>query len=141
MHAWHWGTFNVMPRLELFPFRYRDRVTGRWVKARYVAERLEIAARYTEWEIIGAPEVRDLDPSAHHFTPWQVMPHADLMRMESRRQRWSRTWLSRIDEREAFLTTLFLRRYVTYCARRKRYAQMQGAARLLCGVPKVSRGE
>jgi hypothetical protein len=25
---------------------------------------------------------------------------------------------------------LFLRRYVTYCARRRRYAQMQGAARL-----------
>jgi len=36
-----------------------------------------------------------------------------------------------IDALEAFLTTLFLRRYVTYCARRKRYAQMQGAARLL----------
>jgi len=25
---------------------------------------------------------------------------------------------------------LFLRRYVTYCARRRRYAQMQGAAQL-----------
>ena len=30
-----------MPRLELFPFRYRDRLTGKWVKARYVAERHE----------------------------------------------------------------------------------------------------
>jgi hypothetical protein len=28
-----------MPRLELFPFRYRDRLAGKWVKARYVAER------------------------------------------------------------------------------------------------------
>jgi len=37
-----------MPRLELFPFRYRDRLTGKWVKARYVAERHEIAARYAE---------------------------------------------------------------------------------------------
>jgi len=37
-----------MPRLELFPFRYPDRITGKWVKARYVAERHEIAARYSE---------------------------------------------------------------------------------------------
>jgi len=36
-----------------------------------------------------------------------------------------------VDTVESFLTTLFLRRYVTYCARRRRYAQMQGAARLL----------
>ena len=35
-----------MPRLQLFPFRYRDRVTGKWAKARYVAEPQEIAARY-----------------------------------------------------------------------------------------------
>ena len=44
-----------MPRLELFPFRYRDRLTGKWVRARYVAERHEIARRYAEWEIIGPP--------------------------------------------------------------------------------------
>jgi hypothetical protein len=31
---------------------------------------------------------------------------------------------------ERYLVLLFLRRYVTYCARRRRYAQMQGAARL-----------
>ena len=28
------------------PFGYRDRLTGKWVKARYVAERKEIGARY-----------------------------------------------------------------------------------------------
>jgi hypothetical protein len=38
-----------MPRLRLFPFRYRNRLTGKWVKARYVAERHEIAMRYSEW--------------------------------------------------------------------------------------------
>jgi len=70
-----------MPRLELFRFRYRDRVTGKWVKARYVAERHEIAARYTEWEVIGPPEIRDVDPHARYFTPWKVVPHAELMRM------------------------------------------------------------
>jgi hypothetical protein len=35
-----------------------------------------------------------------------------------------------IDASEAFLVAVFLRRYVTYCARRGRYAAMNGAARL-----------
>ena len=42
-----------------------------------------------------------------------------------------------IDSVECFLTTLFLRRYVTYCARRRCYAQMQGAARLLSEIRHV----
>ena len=35
-----------------------------------------------------------------------------------------------IDAVEAFLLAVFLRRYVTYCARRGRFAAMNGAARL-----------
>jgi len=35
-----------------------------------------------------------------------------------------------IDAAEVFLLTVFLRRYVTYCARRRKYAAMNGAARL-----------
>ena len=46
----------AMPRLELFPFRYRNPVTGKWVRARYVASREEIAKGNAEWEIIGPPE-------------------------------------------------------------------------------------
>jgi len=42
-----------MPRLEFFPLRCWDRLTGKSVKARYV-ERHEIAARCAEWEIIGS---------------------------------------------------------------------------------------
>ena len=53
-----------MPRLELFPFRYRNTVTGKWVRARYVATREEIAKRNAEWEIIGPAEIRDVDPDA-----------------------------------------------------------------------------
>ena len=37
----------------LYPFRYRDTRTGRWIKARYKATREEIAARYAEWKITG----------------------------------------------------------------------------------------
>jgi len=35
-----------------------------------------------------------------------------------------------LDATEVSLVRLFLRRYVTYCARRRRYAQMNGAANL-----------
>ena len=37
--------------------------------------------------------------------------------------------LSALDRLERFLVLVFLRRYVTYCARRRRYAAMNGAAR------------
>ena len=39
-----------------------------------------------------------------------------------------------IDAVEAFLLTVFLRRYVTYCARRRRFAAMNGAAQLFAEV-------
>jgi len=122
-----------MPRLELFPFRYRDRITGKWVRARYVAEPHEIAARYEVWGLIGPPEIRDVDPNARYFTPWKVTPHAEVVRMQEPPPELQ-PHLAKppaINAMEAFLTSLFLRRYVTYCARRRRYAQMNGAARLL----------
>jgi len=53
--------------IEVFPFRYRDARTGKWVKARYKAERDEIAARYAEWEIIGPGEERR--PATGCFNP------------------------------------------------------------------------
>jgi hypothetical protein len=59
----------MAPRLELFPFHYRDPRTGKWVRARYVAELHEVAARFAELELIGEPEVRDVDPNARYFNP------------------------------------------------------------------------
>jgi hypothetical protein len=35
-------------------------VSGNWVRARYVAERDVIAARYAEWELCGLPEMRQI---------------------------------------------------------------------------------
>lgn len=62
-----------MARLELFRFRHRNPVTGKWVKARYVAERHEIEARHAagDWEIIGPPEIRIVpdDARANTFNP------------------------------------------------------------------------
>jgi len=131
------GIVHAMPRLELFPFRYLDRLTGKWVKARYVASRREIAERHAEFEIIGPPEIRDVDPAARYFTPWNVVAHAYLMRMEEPPPELQPHLATppAMDDSEAFLVDLFLRRYVTYCARRGRYAQMNGAARLLAALP------
>jgi hypothetical protein len=44
--------------IELFPFRFRDPRTGKWVRARYIAPLAELASRYREFEIIGPAEVR-----------------------------------------------------------------------------------
>ncbi len=57
----------MVASFEVFPFRYRDPHTGRWVKARYMATRDEIAARYAEWEITGPGEVRT--PRTGYFNP------------------------------------------------------------------------
>ena len=113
-------------RLELFPFRYRDPLTGKWVRARYVAERHEIAKRYAEFEITGPAEIRDVDPEARPFTPFKLMMDAELRRYSERPPELQPA----IDAAEAFLLAAFLRRYVTYCARRGRFAAMDGAARL-----------
>src|SRR3954471_4481133 len=130
-----------MPRLELFPFRYRDRLTGKWVKARYVAERHEIAARYAEWKIIGPPQIRDVDREARYFTPWKIVPHAEQMRIQELPPEMQPHLANppTMDAAEAFLAGLFLRRYVTYCARHGRYAQMNGAARLRASLRAVYR--
>ena len=53
--------------LVVYPFRQKDARTRRWVKARYKAERTEIAARYAEWEIIGPGEERR--PRTGYFNP------------------------------------------------------------------------
>jgi hypothetical protein len=58
-----------MPRLELFPFRLRDPVSGRSVRARYVAARHEFEKRYAEWKIVGPAEIRNVEPSAAYFNP------------------------------------------------------------------------
>ena len=47
--------FIDTPTMELYPFRFRDPLSGKWKRARYVATPEEIAARHTEWEIIWPP--------------------------------------------------------------------------------------
>jgi len=60
-------------RLELFRFRYRDAVTGKWMRARYVATREEIAQRFTDFEILEPPEIREVDEVARYFSPHRTV--------------------------------------------------------------------
>jgi hypothetical protein len=145
--------FASKPPLLLYPFRYFDPIRRRWIRARYVAELHEIAARHERWEITGAPEVRSrgapmfspsakLSPRAHlpveepeneppeddppdTDPPVKEPPESDPPMKEPPLED-----PSALHELERFLVLVFLRRYVTYCARRGRFGAMSGAARL-----------
>lgn len=122
-----------MGRVELFPFRFLDPVTGKWTRARYKAEWHEIAQRYADYEITGPPEIRDGDPDSRRFTPHVERQAGTTSRHAVATAPELQPHLARppaIDAREAILLQLFLRRYITYCARCGRFAAMNGAARL-----------
>ena len=128
--------YALKPPLLLYPFRFFDPVRGRWVRARYLAERHEIEVRYAQWEIIGPPEIRG--GYATMFNPWRKSPDrsAHLPPVEDPPPDHGPTpdpppveQPPPIDDPlERFLVLLFLRRYVAYCARRRRFAAMNGAA-------------
>jgi hypothetical protein len=115
--------------LVLYRFRYRDPLTGRWTRARYRATVVEISARHAEWVLEDAEQrvVEAATVGALATAPpgsprgWEPPSGGDVT-LEA---------TSTIDGSEAALVACFLRRYVTYCARRGRYAAMNGAARLL----------
>ncbi|MEP6679061.1 MAG: hypothetical protein ABJB78_07165 [Betaproteobacteria bacterium] len=112
--------------LSLHAFRYLDRRTGRWVRARYKATRAEIGERYAHWELVGEAELRPDEPVRMFNPALKLMSHAELMRMEERRPDMQPV----IAESERALLCLFLRRYVTWCARARQFARMHGAAAL-----------
>ena len=108
-----------MPK-ELFPFRYRDELTGKWVRASYLAERHEIAERYKEWEITGSPEIRG-DGGYSYFRPYPLAQPAVVDNIQRD---------PGLDRDERYLVLLSLRRYVTYCVRRGKTGPAAGAAAL-----------
>src|SRR4029077_10813947 len=108
------------------------------VRAPYRAELHELKARYAEFEITGPAEIRDVNPDARYFAPhFNATMSAELRRFRERPPELQ----PNLDALEAFLVRLFLRRYVTYCARRRRFAEMNEAARLYAGVNASSRVE
>jgi hypothetical protein len=116
----------MAPRIELFAFRYRGPRTGKWQHARYKAERHVIAERYPEgWEITGEPMVIEANREWHGYS--QPGP-------PRKRQPPPTEDPAALSDLERFLLAVFLRRYVAYCARRGRYAAMNGAARLFAEI-------
>jgi hypothetical protein len=131
----------MAPLLKLYPFKYRDPISGVWTKARYKATPEDIRVRYAEWMIDGEPEIRGHIPAVG-FNPYTapqpsrvLHPPAATSNVELQPQRVKPP---AIDGVEAFLVAYFLRRYVTYCARRGRYAAMQSAAALLGEVARTT---
>jgi hypothetical protein len=47
-----------MRTLVLYRFRYRDAPRGQWITARYVCQAPEIRCRYSDYALVGAPDVR-----------------------------------------------------------------------------------
>ena len=53
------------------PFRFRDTLTDKWVRARHKMQVLELQRHYGEWEITGEPEFRLVtDTSVQPFNPF-----------------------------------------------------------------------
>jgi hypothetical protein len=60
-----------VPRLVLYPFRFRDPLTGKWIRARHKLQAPALQRRYADWETTGAPEVRNVtETSAQPFDPF-----------------------------------------------------------------------
>ena len=139
--------------LVLYPFRYFDPVRNRWIKARYVATKEEIAARHEQWEIVGAPELRTANATMFGLppifaprpsqtpvkepppkdTPPKTPPIKEPPTKEPPVNEPPATPTSdppALDDLERLLVLLFLRRYIMWCARRGRFAAMEGAAKL-----------
>ena len=71
------GSAVSMPRLTLYRFRYFDPLRQRWQRAGRALEAPEIRCRYSDYELMGSPEVRrvagaELALSAAHFRPFAV---------------------------------------------------------------------
>ena len=125
--------------------------------ARYLAERSEIAARYAEWETTGQAANLDVDAGARAFSPHRNLatrshlpveepPPRDPPRPEKEPgedpplkeppetdppvKEPPSEGPATLERVERMLLLVFLRRYVTYCARRHRFASMNGAAHL-----------
>jgi len=60
---------STEPIVLLYPFRFVDPLTGKWVRARYRATREELDQRYAQWEITGEPEV--CKGEAGSFNPYR----------------------------------------------------------------------
>ena len=51
-------------KLELYPFKFRDPLTGKWIRARHRMQVLEIQRHYSDWQLVGPLEIRNVTPAS-----------------------------------------------------------------------------
>jgi hypothetical protein len=102
--------------------------SGKWKRARHLATREEIAARHAagEWQITGPPEIRSDEPVRMFSLDQKSNTGFPLLQIVDVSPEVEPV----VTDAERLLLCLFLRRYVTWCARSRRFAAMDGAARL-----------
>jgi hypothetical protein len=120
---WHDVRVSEDEPVTLYPFRLRNPVTGKWHLARWKATAEEIAEQ--GGVIDGSPVTYRSRGATSNFQPFGPR-RVESSRLEMHPQRG----LPGIDAMERFLAVTFLRRYVTYCTRRRQYGKAQGAAEL-----------
>ena len=83
------------------------------------------------WIVDGPPEIRgDCDGSGSYFRPFPPAPRTPIVNVQRG---------PGLDRDERYLVLLFLRRYISYKARRSSFAQMLGAAQLFTEVRAIIR--
>ena len=125
----------------IYPFGFRNPVTGKWARARHVAELDVIAASYKEWEVTGPPEIR-LKRAHGYFTPHSIELVAPRPRPIGQRYLElgpHRGNPPRIDASERRLVGVFLRRWIVYAARKGQNERVRNATDLLIEVVGPSR--
>jgi len=108
----------------LYPFRRRDPLSGKRYRARWKASPEEIERNRCIVE--GPAESYAALGATSNFQGERL----SILRDNRPQIHPQRESLPAIEQLERFLACVFLRRYVTHCVRRKRYAQVQGAAAL-----------
>ena len=105
----------------LYAYRYRDPATGRWKRARQRATLADIKRQHADWEPIIELDYRTGE--AEVMNPFARLGYDAALDMHPQ-----------LEAAERALAACFLRRYVTYCARRRAFDAMLDAAALLRSV-------
>lgn len=111
----------------LYPFKLRNARTGKWYRARWNGSLEEIER--LGGEVCGdAVTCRSLGETSNFMRNVQAAAPAPAPGRLEMHPHWESP--PAIDAVERSLALAFLRRYVTWCVRTRRFAQAQGAATL-----------
>lgn len=102
-----------------YPFRKQDPLTGKWYRTRWKASLEEIEAN--GWKVDGLPETTSVSGATSGFMRNLGADHRPPAPLDN-------VTVPHASDDERRLARAFLRRYVTYCARRGLERQARDAA-------------